>query len=250
MPCARMGGVLEVALDTVDVGGGAVSKRSNLKAGQYACLTVSDTGHGMEPTTMERVFEPFFTTKDAGEGTGLGMSVVHGIVTKHGGDITGASAPGEGTTFEVYLPMADEPVRPDVVPDEMTVSGNERVLVVEDERQLALVFRKILERFGYHVTVASDGVEALATFRATPDEFDLVITDLTMPRMSGLELAREILHAQPNLPMILTTGVRDGLKGQELKDLGFADILLKPFNIIDLGEAVRRALDDSPGLKK
>ena len=238
------GGKLTVTLDPVGVGSELGDNNPNLGPGNFARLSVSDTGHGMDATTIERLFEPFFTTKAAGEGTGLGMSVVHGIVSKHGGDITVASEVGKGTTFAVYLPTAEDVVVADADPDQVQVGGNERILLVEDDSQHALVLEKVLERLGYRVTVTANGAEALSTFSANPGDFELVLTDRTMPRMTGLELEQEIHRLWPDQPMILTTGFSDGLKGQGATEHGFDDILLKPLSLTDLGEAVRRILDE------
>ena len=237
------GGMLTVSLDMIEVGVNKAHDHASLNAGRYARLTVADTGHGMDAATIERLFEPFFTTKDVGEGTGLGMSVVHGIVTRHNGGISVASEVGKGTTFEVFLPMAERPALEDSDPDPEKLIGEERILLVDDERQVGLVTSKILERMGYHVTLKANGSEALETFSAAPNDFDLVITDRTMPGLTGIELAKAILEVRPQLPVIMCTGYADGIDHQEGHQMGFSEILLKPFEMATLGEAVRRFLD-------
>ena len=179
---------------------------ADLKAGPYVRLTVRDTGHGMAPEIMERVFEPFFTTKNVGEGTGMGLAVVHGIVTSDGGAITVESAPEQGATFAVYLPRLADPTTSTVDVEEPLPGGRERLLFVDDEAALVHLWQAALEHLGYSVVVCTSSLEALDVFRAAPQNFDLVVTDYTMPTMTGEVLAHELRRIRPDIPIILYTG--------------------------------------------
>jgi len=239
----RDGGVLEVGLTVADLVPGQVDIPATLNAGRYVRLTVRDTGHGMDRDTLERIFEPFFTTKPPGEGTGLGLSVVHGIVASHGGAIHVDSAPGRGTTFTVYLPVSAAP-EPAVAAIALAdVKGQERVLVVDDDAPVATVTQRVLERSGYRVTMRTSSSEALALLRADPGQFDLVLTDQTMPVLTGMQLAEAVHALRPDLPIILTSGFADVPGAAERRALGIRELLLKPANPRDLASAVRRVLD-------
>jgi len=198
------GGILEVELSDFSVS--SSDNPHGIKPGLYMKLTVRDTGSGVPPEIVDRIFDPFFTTKKPGEGTGLGLSVVHGIVEQHGGYITVENQPGEGASFSVYLPKIKEE-RPDQSPEKTDVpGGHERILFVDDEEALGEMGRDLLEELGYKVTVRASGIEALALIKADPSAFDLVITDQTMPEMTGMQLAKEILALVPQVPAILSTG--------------------------------------------
>ena len=242
------GGALDVALETVIVNADEAIRRPDLREGRYVRLTITDTGHGMDRATIDRIFEPFFTTKAPGEGTGLGLSVVHGIVRSHDGVIAVTSEPGHGTTFQIHFPVYE--VRTpafgiSAVP--RPLGGHQRVLVVDDEPAVARSSARILERFGYGVTFHTDPTEALAAFREHPDAFDLVISDLTMPGLSGLELAREMLALRPGLPVILTSGYVDEDTLASALSLGVRDVLLKPVMANQLADAVRLAVTGKTG---
>lgn len=237
------GGVLEVSLSMVDVDAKFLRAHPNLLEGRYVRLTVSDTGHGMDRTTMARIFEPFFTTKEVGEGTGLGLSVVHGIVASHDGEITVESQPGKGTTFHVYLPQAESDVEQGTREDETFLKGNERILFVDDEEVVGAVMKRLLERLGYDVTLRNSSVDALETFRAQPDKFDLVITDQSMPKMTGVKLAAELLHLRSNVPIILMTGFSETVAPETAKKMGICEFIMKPVVASDLSKAIRRVLD-------
>ena len=183
------GGRLEVRLEAVEVDEQVTAQHPELQPGPYVCITVTDTGHGMIPEVMERIFEPFFTTKAPGEGTGMGLALVHGIVTNHGGTVLVASVVGQGTTFTVYLPCSAD-LGQDHASQEGSLpygapTGAERVLLVDDEATLVHLGEAILQRLGYEVVVCTSSTEALEVFRAAPQGFDLVITDQTMPHMTG-----------------------------------------------------------------
>jgi CheY-like chemotaxis protein len=206
-------------------------------------LTVSDTGCGMDSATQARIFDPFFTTKAPGEGTGLGLAVVHGVIKNHGGAITVSSEPGVGATFSVYLPVSDCQASPVVQNSVLLPRGNgEHILFVDDEEALVSVGKSMLEQLGYRVTARTDSGEALAAFRAEPGDFDLIITDQIMPQMDGADLARALLQIRPTLPVILTTGYSTSMSPEKAKAIGIGELLLKPNTMQTLGDAIRRAL--------
>lgn len=217
---------------------------ARLKPGLYVRLTVSDSGCGMDRSTLERIFEPFFTTKAPGEGTGLGLSVVHGIMQSHDGAITVQSQPGEGTTFHLFFPADGGVIQENKPPEKLEIPrGNgERVLFIDDEAALAQLGRSILDELGYRSTAVSDVTEALARVSADPHAFDLVITDLSMPGMIGSDLAAEFMRIRPDLPIILMTGYSANLTRDAVREMGIRELLLKPFNFRSLGAAVQRVL--------
>jgi PAS domain S-box-containing protein len=235
------GGVLGVYLTDVDLDAEFAVRHPGMTPGPYVKLTVSDTGHGMDRSTMDRIFEPYFTTKAEGKGTGLGLSVVHGIVKSCGGTITVDSEPGKGTTFCVYLPANETEPLPEVDVEEVLPRGTERILFVDDEPTLATLGGKLLEDLGYRVATRTSSLEALEAFRALPDEFDLVITDMTMPSMTGDRLAVELRRIRPHVPVILCTGF--STKMTKLKALSIQGLLMKPLLKAELAKAIRKALD-------
>ena len=245
---ALSGSLLDVALETVVVDAAEALRRSDLREGRYVRLTITDTGHGMDRATIDRIFEPFFTTKAPGEGTGLGLSVVHGVVRSHDGVIAVTSEPGRGTTFQIHFPVYE--VRTpafgiSAVPRPM--GGHERVLLVDDEQAVARSSARILERFGYRVTSFTDPALALEAFRERPDGFELVISDLTMPGLSGLDLAREMLALRPGLSVILMSGYVDEDAVARAHALGVREVLLKPVMPNQLAETVRAVVSGKIG---
>ncbi len=204
------------------------------------CLTVSDTGHGMEKGALERIFDPFFTTKGPREGTGLGLSVVEGIVKGLGGEITVHSEPGLGTSFNVFLPTAEEQLLPESKVAEALPTGNERILFIDDEKALADMGGKMLESLGYLVTAKTDSIEALETFRSKPEEYDLVITDMTMPGLTGRELAKELMAIRPDVPIILCTGFSSQINETLAVEAGLRELVMKPYNIATMAQVIRR----------
>jgi CheY-like chemotaxis protein len=210
-------------------------------------LTVRDTGHGMAPETMERIFDPFFTTKEVGEGIGMGLAVVYGIITSYGGAITVESTPGQGTTFAVYLPRIAEPATAALPAKESLPGGRERLLFVDDEEALVRLWQTALEHLGYNVIACTSSLEALDVFRAAPQSFDLVITDYTMPAMTGEVLALELRRIQPDIPIILCTGFSDTMTAERAQALGIDGFILKPLMVGDLSLAIRRVLAQRSG---
>lgn len=213
------------------------------KARDYLKLTVKDTGMGMSPEVLNRVFEPFFTKKDIGKGTGLGLAVVHGIVKSHGGTVTVESEEGKGSLFTVYLPIShgELPAQASDVESTPTVQDKKSILLIDDEELILSSLQRALKLSGYRVTALQNGQEALEEFSENPDKFDLVITDLTMPGMTGLELSRKLQEKRPGLPIILCTGFNDVISQQEAKSFGIKELLLKPAGSKDIKDAVRRA---------
>jgi CheY-like chemotaxis protein len=239
------GGVLEVTLANVELDALSAEKHLDLDAGSYLRLTVSDTGHGMTPETMERIFDPYFTTKDTGEGTGLGLSVAHGIVKAHGGAITVYSELGKGTTFHVYLPVIHEAEKAEKdEPKEALPTGSERILFIDDEEVLLEIGGQMLELLGYEVVTKISSEQALEMFRKQPDQFDLVITDMTMPHMTGDKFARELMKIRPHISVILCTGHSTLVLEEKAKDIGIRAFVMKPLVMRNLAETVRKVLDE------
>ena len=243
----KNGGVLEVNLTDVDVDPAFAEKHPGLPPGSYVRLIVSDTGHGMSEFVRDRIFDPFFTTKEKGEGTGLGLSVVHGIVTGFDGHILVHSSPGKGTSFEIFLPAINADLEKCGEPGSIA-TGSEHILLVDDERTIVEAHKLMLESLGYRVTGESGSLKALNTFRAQPQEFDLVITDLTMPQLRGDELAKALLEIRPELPIILCTGFSTSIGEKNIAEIGFRALLQKPALKRDIAEAVRQVLDKDEGL--
>ena len=239
------GGVLSVNLKNANLGPESIQPHSGLQPGPHVRLTVKDTGHGIPPAVLDRIFDPFFTTKGPGVGTGLGLAVVHGIVKSHGGAIEVESSVGKGTAFHVLLPATESASAPEAAQFTPLPRGSERILVVDDEPALAITTRKMLERLGYDVDYRTSSVGALEVFRLGLEDkpFDLVITDMTMPQLTGLDLTRELLHDQPDLPVILCTGFSEKINDEKAKSLGIKGLLMKPFILRDLAEMIRKVLD-------
>jgi PAS domain S-box-containing protein len=229
------GGTLKVTLRERDPErAGRVNATRN--GGQFACLMVEDTGCGIAQAVQDRIFEPFFTTKSEGQGSGLGLSVVYGIVKSHGGSIEVESKPGDGTKFIVYLPLDREHMAASVVTTETAITGTERVLIVDDEPVVAEMVGELLSAYGFRVTHRTSSVEALAAFRANPRGYDAVITDQTMPNLTGIELAAELKRVRGDLPVILMTGFSEQVSADNYRELGIDGYLLKPI----LASAVTR----------
>ena len=236
-------GTIKVEMGILDLDADFVKLHPELHIGRHVRLSVVDTGSGMDRATMDRMFDPFFTTKALGEGTGLGLAVVHGIMKSHDGGISVYSHPGMGTTFHLYFPVIESEAAPagnDAKP--IPRGQGERILFVDDEEALAGLGKKVLERLGYSVTAKSAPEEALAALRAEPTGFALVISDLSMPGMDGLELGAQILNIQPDLPMILSSGFSGVLTVKGVRELGFRELLEKPTTARSLGESVHRVL--------
>jgi len=236
-------GRLEVKLDAVDVDAAMASRHSGLKPGPYVRLAVADSGCGMPREIMNRVFEPFFTTRSPGEGSGLGLSVVHGIVRSYGGAITAYSEIGKGSTFSIFLPLLPQETQPSeamAVPAAET--GSERILLVDDDAGQLKSLARMLERLGYKITTRSSGRTAATAFKKDPEAFDLVITDQTMPGISGIELARDLVKVRPDIPIILNTGFSEKVNGESVGKDGIRAFIMKPFTAQELSGLIRKVL--------
>ncbi len=239
----KTGGILDIRLEEGKLNSGIDSMPSDTISGPYIQLTVSDTGHGMPPEVLDKIFYPFFTTKEKGEGTGLGLSVVHGIVTNFGGTINVTSEVGKGTTFKVYFPVSKRTIGVEIEKEEPILKGSERILFVDDELTLTKIAQPMLQSLGYEVTTRLSSIDALALFKAKPEAFDLVITDMTMPNMTGDELAKELMAVRPDIPIILCTGFSAGITKEKAKALGIRSLVSKPILKRDIAEAIRKVLD-------
>jgi len=238
------GGILEVSLKNVELDEDATAQYSDLDPGPYVHLTVADTGQGMNPEIKGRIFDPYFTTKDIGKGTGLGLSVVHGIVKNHGGGISVNSELGKGTSFEIYFPVVETEAVTETETDEKLPTGNERILFVDDEESMVYVARNRLERLGYQVEAKTSPDEALNLFRDIPNQFDMVITDMSMPEMTGDRFVQEILKIRPDIPAILCTGYSEKIDKQKAKEMGIRQYIEKPIKRSVLAKMVRKILDE------
>jgi two-component system, cell cycle sensor histidine kinase and response regulator CckA len=238
------GGILEVSLKNVELDEDATAQYSDLDPGPYVHLTVADTGQGMNPEIKGRIFDPYFTTKDIGKGTGLGLSVVHGIVKNHGGGISVNSELGKGTSFEIYFPVVETEAVTETETDEKLPTGNERILFVDDEESMVYVARNRLERLGYQVEAKTSPDEALNLFRDIPNQFDMVITDMSMPEMTGDRFVQEILKIRPDIPTILCTGYSEKIDKQKAKEMGIRQYIEKPIKRSVLAKMVRKILDE------
>jgi PAS domain S-box-containing protein len=235
------GGRLEVSLADTVLGGPLPEE--GMQPGTYVTLTVSDTGHGMDEDVKSRIFEPFFTTKERGQGTGMGLAVVYGIVQSHQGVITVMSQPEQGATFTVYLPRHTSGEKADEPTSRPVPKGRERILFVDDEEMLVEMAEGMLGHLGYRVTGTTDSMSALQTFAQDPGAFDLVLTDHTMPQMTGAVLAQKLKEIRPDIPVILCTGYSETISKEKAESMGIDGFVMKPLSRNELGEVVRRVLD-------
>ncbi len=241
------GGVLAITMRPIQIKEDDHKVKSfNLTPGLYVELAVSDSGVGMDRNTIDKIFNPYFTTKKKGEGTGLGLSVVHGIVKSYGGDITVYSEPGEGTTFRLCLPRIVTDINSEKTKTAGTYpTGNERALIVDDEEAIVNMIKRMLTKLGYHITAMTSSNDALQTFQKDPDGFDFMITDMTMPNMNGAELIQRVRVIRPNMPIILCTGFSELIDKEKASSLGIQKYLMKPVVKKELAVAVREVLGES-----
>lgn len=238
-------GILKVSLKDIDLGDTRQLDFHDLPVGRYVQLTISDTGTGIDPAIRERIFDPYFTTKPPGEGTGLGLAIVHGIVMSYGGAVQVESEPGKGTSFHIYLSVIDQgPSDTASTQRETIVRGTERVLLVDDEEQLVSMGKIMLELIGYKVIIATSSEEAFRLVDSDPEAFDVVITDMTMPHMTGIELAKNIQAVREDLPIVLCSGYRDVIDVESSKTFGVRACLGKPLSIESLAATLRKVLDN------
>ncbi len=239
------GGTLEITLKDITIDRTTNQKRLNLKFGNYIELTISDTGTGIEPHVIEKIFEPYFTTKKPGEGTGFGLALVHGIVETYGGKMVVESSLGKGTTFTIYLPVAREIKNIQQYKVEELPTGQERILFVDDEVPIVKIASRILGQLGYSVTTKTSSVDALELFKSNPSAFDLVISDVTMPKMTGDQLTKELIEIRPDIPVILCTGYSKRLSEEKASEIGIQAFTQKPIVKEDLATTVRKVLDEA-----
>jgi len=239
----KKGGELRVELSKVQLDEPEMKKYPGLKFEKCLKLRVCDTGFGIPEENIERIFDPFFTTKSRGEGSGMGLSVVHGIIKSSGGDIEVHSEEGKGTTFDILIPLIEERRFEKSLIENEIPRGNERILLVDDEEFVLKSLGFALRRLGYEITGKKGGREALKTFKAQPEAFDLVITDQIMPELSGMELSKKILQIRPNIPIIICTGFSDKIDKEKVKKTGIRKVVLKPFKMREIAQIIRRTLE-------
>ena len=237
-------GVLGISLQEVNLKAKDVAHKPELIPGPYVCLSISDTGTGMDQETINHIFEPFYTTKEVGKGTGIGLSVIHNIVESHKGMITVDSEPKKGTTFHVFFPLVEDEESVSLEIFGPMPTGNERILYVDDEELLTDLFSRLLDPLGYKVTTITNSTEALKLFKSKPDDFDMLITDQSMPDLSGVEMAIEFLKIRPDIPIILCTGYSSKISAEEAKKIGIKEFMMKPLHRKLLAATIRKILDE------
>ena len=236
------GGVLEINLDKVNVANKQINGSAKIQKGAYVRLSISDTGHGMDKKTIERIFEPFFTKKEVGSGSGLGLSVVHGIVSSNQGSIVVESEPGEGSTFMIYLPQHSDELTVEKDISQKVKKGKGSILFVDDEKEITFMGKRMLESLGYSVDIKTDSRTALADFEKNPYKYDLLVTDQAMPNMMGTELISKIKQIRPELKSIIITGYQDSIPKNTMEQYDIANIISKPLILSDFSELIRKVL--------
>lgn len=239
------GGILAVDFADVTLNPSFSSEKTGLKTGEYLKISISDTGSGIAPDILPSIFDPYFTTKKPGEGTGMGLAMVHGIVAKCMGEITVESTVGKGTVFTIYLPLTNRVSNADTYKEETPLAGTERILFVDDELALAKMNSQILEKFGYKMTIRTSSLEALELFKSNPNDFDIVITDMTMPNMTGERLAAELTRIRHDIPIILCTGYSKNVSDENMAAIGIRAVVYKPILKADLSKTIRKVLDEA-----
>jgi len=237
------GGVMDVRVEDINIGPDLESLIADIKQGPHVRLTVSDTGKGIAPSIIDRIFDPYFTTKGKGKGTGLGLSVVHGIVKQCGGSITVSSGLNNGSSFQVFFPVVHLEATGKDKTREPLMKGTETVLVVDDEESIVMIASEILKGLGYNVVSSTNSREALRLFGEKPGRFDVVFTDMTMPKMTGVQLSNAILGIRPDVPIILSTGYSEDVNEQIIKKSGIRRLLIKPISPEKLSQAIREVLE-------
>ncbi len=241
------GGVMEVILQPWELSREDEDPDHDLPPGEYVKLTVRDTGHGMTPEIIQKIFDPYFTTKPVGKGTGMGLAVVHGIVQSHKGSIAVSSSPAQGTTFDITFPrLLTRRLQEEESPAMPAPLADKRILLIDDERLLADLGKQMLERLGYVVDARTEPVHALETFKRNAIEYDLVITDMTMPGMTGDVLSREVIRLRPDIPIILCTGYSERISPEKAAEIGIKTLLMKPLAVNQLAQAIHEVLTGSP----
>ena len=237
------GGILEVSLENNKLDEEDAARYNDLPPGDYLRLTVSDTGHGIEPDILDRIFDQYFTTKDVDEETGMGLAVINGIVRNHNGEITVYSKPGKGATFHVYFPLAEEEIVEETDTEESVPTGIECILFIDDEKALVNLGRQILGRLGYSVISRTSSSEALELFRKNPNQFDVIVTDMTMPNMTGIDLAKKLMKIRSDIPIILCTGFNEKIDEAKAMEMGISAFVMKPIIMRDIANKIREVLN-------
>jgi PAS domain S-box-containing protein len=239
------GGLLEVNLEDVDLTSETRIGDEHLGPGHYVKLSISDSGYGIEKEVVERIFEPFFTTKEVNEGTGLGLSVVHGIIKSHDGAIAVSSTPGQGTTFDILLPRLESGEIQELQSSQLDTKDSELILLVDDEEMIINSTSQILERLGFDVIAKTNSIDALEAFQEEPDKFDLVVTDQVMPNMTGTQLSEKLLSIKPDIPIILCSVFPEDVNPEEVKKIGIKEFIAKPISMKKINKIIRKVLDKS-----
>jgi len=231
-------GIIKISLTTESLAENDLSENRNASPGIFVKLSVQDNGSGIDPSVISHIFDPFYTTKDVGKGTGLGLSVVHGIVSSHCGLIKVNSMPNEGTTFDIFLPQSEMKASNLEASLTQAIPGNGNILFVDDEEVLRNIGQRTLSSLGYTVMVASSASEVIKIFEKDPEQFDLVITDLSMPKMNGVDLSKRLLEIRPEIPVILCSGHKGNITDQNIKDAGIRAVVMKPVTKAGLSKVV------------
>lgn len=239
------GGLLTVKLDKKKVGARSINGSAKIQKGIYVRLSVSDTGHGMDKRTMERIFEPFFTMKEVGSGSGLGLSVVHGIVSSYQGSIVVESVPGEGSSFTIYLPQHSEHYEVEIDQIQPLKKGKGSIMFVDDEKEITFMGKRMLESLGYTVDIKTDSLEALKAISENPRKYDLLVTDQAMPQMMGTELIAKVKEIRPDLKAIIITGYQESIPAHATEQYGIADIISKPLILSEFSELIGKVLSQN-----
>jgi signal transduction histidine kinase/ActR/RegA family two-component response regulator len=239
------GGVLTLELEHIERGSGLIPDDLELMPGGYVALSVSDTGGGIEEHLLERIFDPYFTTKEVGQGSGMGLAVVHGLVKSHNGVIRVKSKVNQGTTFTIYFPSLEQKPKEKGKARQTLPSGNEHILIVDDEASLVDILKRSVKQLGYSVEATTSSKKALELFKAAPEIYDLVISDQTMPEITGESLCRELLRIRSDLPIIMCSGYSHKIDSAKAHSIGIKNFLMKPVSRRDLAETIRQCLDES-----
>ncbi|QTA83537.1 Two component system response regulator/histidine kinase [Desulfonema limicola] len=240
----EQGGILELSVQEIRNCSENISSCPGMKKGRYVKVSVKDSGCGIDSKVLNRIFDPYFTTKECGKGTGLGLSVVHGIIQNCQGYINVVSKPGQGTTFFVYLPVIKSKPEPETEKIEKIIGGKEHIMIIDDEIEIIMMLEQMLKKLGYQVTALTDATKALDIFRRQPKQFDLVLTDMTMPRMTGITLAQKMLEIKPDIPLILVTGFSRLITKEKAMVIGIKEVISKPLFKREVAGVIRKTLDD------
>jgi len=238
------GGTLTIVLKNTVVSQSEIQHLPDVSPGNYVQLTIGDTGPGIPPEIRDKIFDPYFTTKNVGKGTGMGLAIVNGIVKNYGGFIVIDSQEGKGTFFQIYIPAVERAECIEQIETRAIAKGNERILLVDDEEIVAEMGRSVLEYLGYTVTVCTNSIEALRVFQNAELPFDVILTDQTMPGMTGLDLAQRILALRPDIPIIICTGYSSTLSEEKALAVGVRGFAMKPLAIHDISQLIRKVIDE------